>query len=336
MALLTLQTIVDKAARRCGHLAEQLTTEQTQFMRENLGLILSHESNTGLNLWKVNKYRHGINNGQVVYTLPSDCETILDINYVTGDLQTLTPTGTYNWPTTASTTNCQAVGIKFASALPTATIKLQYSTDKTNWVDVVSFTPVAGWNYPAVSVQPEGAYWRLAAFSAGITPGSLQPLLFPAYLAINFYSLISEIPMAPLNRDDYWNLPNKEFQSNRPLQYWFDRQNTQSLNLGTLGPQIRYWPVGNDETVNVNMLYGARISDPTTLKYDQYIDVPERWMHYVIAALAADSAMELPNVPLDRVGKLEQIRDSLRLEVYNGETDDAPIYWGPNISYYTR
>jgi hypothetical protein len=33
----------------------------------------------------------------------------------------------------------------------------------------------------------------------------------------------TEIMMSRLNRDDYTNLPNKNFTANQPYQFWFDR-----------------------------------------------------------------------------------------------------------------
>lgn len=331
MAQLTLQTIVDKAARRCGQLAEQLTTEQTKFMRENLGLLLAHEANKGLNLWKVNKLRHQIVPDQLIYTMPTDFEYPLNINYVTGSLETLTPMGVNNNPTTTGLTTCQALSINFAT-VPSGFIYLEYSDDGTTWTISAQLTiSDVGWTHlTAVPVQATNKYWRLRYMVPGF-----GDLAFPTYVGLYFYSLISEIPMAPLNHDDYWNLPNKDFKGPRPLQYWFDRQNTQSPNLGGQGPQIRYWPVGNDPTVFVSTLYAGRINDPKTLKLDQYIDVPERWMQYIVFSLAADSAYELPNVPDTRIQMLEAKRNELRNEVYDAETDEAPIYWGPNISYYT-
>lgn len=334
MALLTVQTMIDKAARRCGQIPELLSTELTQALRENLFLLFAHNASRGLQLWKVDKYRHGINNGQVIYTLPDRSERILNVNYVTGDLVSLTPTGANQWPTSNGQTQCQVVGVKLPAA-STLVIKVQYSLDGTTWVDSATVpTTSAGWSYVSIPVQIT-ATWRVAAFIS-LLPGTSTPANFPANTTVNMYSLVSEIPMAPLNRDDYWNLPNKEFQANRPLQYWFDRQNTLNPVGGSLGPQVRYWPVGNDETVHVNMLIHSRINDVMSVKLDQQIDVPERWLHYIQARFAAEAAIELPNVPLDRASMLEQKANKLEMEIGDDETDDAPIYFTPNIGHYTR
>jgi hypothetical protein len=332
MALITLQTMIDKAARRCGHVPEILTTEQTQALRENLFLIFAHNANKGLQLWKVDKYRHGIINGQVAYTLPDRAERILNVNYVTSNQVEFTQTAPLNWPT-ASPGQVSAVGVKLAVGT-TGVMRLEYSVDNTNWVTSSTLTTATGWNYVSVPIQNTSYYWRVAYYTLFGT--SLAATAFPTGSTVLMLNNLSEIPMAPLNRDDYWNLPNKEFQSNRPLQYWFDRQNTMNPIGGSYGPQVRYWPVGNDETVHVNMLISSRINDATSLAYDQQVDVPERWLPYIQARFAADSAIELPNVDSGKATLLMSIADKMEMEVSDEETDDMPIYLAPNISHYTR
>lgn len=334
MALITLQTMIDKAARRCGHVPELLTTEQTQALRENLFLIFAHNANKGLQLWKVDKYRHGIINGQIAYSLPDRAERILDVNYVTAN-QVSYVNGSANWPTSAAPETVSAVGVKLVASL-TGIMRLEYSSNGTTWTpSSVTFSPVQGWSYVSVPIQATNLYWRVAYYTqpAGT---ALVPTMFPTGATVQMLNNLSEIPMAPLNRDDYWNLPNKEFQSNRPLQYWFDRQNTMNPSGGSYGPQVRYWPVGNDETVHVNMLISSRINDVMSLAYDQQVDVPERWLPYIQARFAADSAIELPNVDSGKATLLMGIADKMEMEVSDEETDDMPIYLAPNISHYTR
>lgn len=394
MALLNVQSLIDKAARRCGHLPEQLTSEQTMAIKENLSLLLAHNTNKGLQLWKVIKFRMGLQNGNSTYILPEDFERPLNLNY---SLPTLfTATSPFGSNTAAmSMTADQGGGVSTStnpSALTDGQINIAYvaapnasmqtfaglsiaegdptvigfslfinslnlyvapgvgglvtnsntmpnqatqsyhfvvesSVDNAVWeleydFGVKTYTD-SWWNWASLTfpghshLSSEQTYWRVRE-----TTGKI--------FAIREFRLgynTSDIPMAPLNRDDYWNLPNKEFQSDRPLQYWFDRQKR---------PELRLWPVPNDDTISINMLYHARVNDTMTLKYDEDIDIPERWAAYIQARLAADAGFELPNIPLDRVNVLTNVADKLEKEVSDEETDDAPIYWGPNISYYTR
>lgn len=309
MALLTVQQYVDKAARRAGHLPETLTPEQIDFIRENFDLLLSRLVTRGINLWKVTKFRMGVIAGQKVYTLPVGTERVLNINYVTGlnlGLAGVLPAST----ATSGTSNfLETVGVKLL--LPT-TITLTGVNDVGSEVARYTFPAVAGWTYFDVPVQLN-ATWTVTAASG-------------QFINVLFMGNLSEIPMAPLNRDDYWNLPNKEFQSNRPLQYWFDRQIT---------PQISLWPVGNDETVNINMLTFNQINSTAPLTLSDTIDVPQRWEPAIMARLAAEAAAELPNVQLDRIAYLEKKADALENEVNDDESDDMPIYLAPNISHYT-
>jgi hypothetical protein len=107
----------------------------------------------------------------------------------------------------------------------------------------------------------------------------------------------TEIPLARLNRDDYTNLPNKSFQSNRPLQYWFDRQVQQ--------PIMHLWPVPNQEAeVYQIVLWRQRyIMDVGTMTEE--IEVPQRWYEAIVAMLAARLALEYLEVDPSMISMLD-------------------------------
>ena len=46
--LYKVQTLIDHGARRCGKLAEELTSEQLLSARESLGFVLSNLINIGI------------------------------------------------------------------------------------------------------------------------------------------------------------------------------------------------------------------------------------------------------------------------------------------------
>ena len=86
---------------------------------------------------------------------------------------------------------------------------------------------VAGqWTWFDLDSSVAARYFRVLA-----TSGTL------GFSQIYLGNMPTEIPLARINRDDYTNLPNKSFQSSRPLQFWFDRQVNQ--------PVMRLWPVPN-------------------------------------------------------------------------------------------
>jgi hypothetical protein len=64
--------------------------------------------------------------------------------------------------------------------------------------------------------------------------------------------------------------------------------------------------------------------------------IPNRWIASVQASLSHKLSMQLPNTDLARIGYLEQQADKLFLQASDEERDKSPIYFQPNISYYTR
>jgi hypothetical protein len=136
----------------------------------------------------------------------------------------------------------------------------------------------------------------------------------------------TEITMARLNRDDYTNLPNKNFTANQPFQFWLNRTIPQA--------EIYLWPVPSDTFVQMTVWYSRQIMDVGDL-YGE-LEIPQRWFLAVQSMLAHQMSLELPGVGLDRVSYLEgQAEKHLTLAEIE-ERDKSPIYFAPNISVYTR
>jgi len=133
------------------------------------------------------------------------------------------------------------------------------------------------------------------------------------------------IPLARLNRDDYWNLPNKQFPSVRSLQYWFDR---------TIVPSMYLWPVPNNDFQMFQLLIEREMQDVGSLTNELY--VPNRWIGSVQASLSHKLALQLPQIDLARVQYLEAQAKQLEYDAAQEERDKSPIYFQPNYSYYTR
>ena len=159
-------------------------------------------------------------------------------------------------------------------------------------------------------------YYRIQAFNG--TTLALRELYFG--------NNSREIQMSRLNRDDYTNLPNKNFTANQPYQYWFDR------NIPV--PNIYLWPVPSDAFVQMTVWYSRQVMDVGALT-DQ-LEVPERWYEAVIMNLAHRMSLELPQVPMDRVVYLEKMAAQYLNEAEQEERDKSPIYFAPNISVYTK
>lgn len=133
------------------------------------------------------------------------------------------------------------------------------------------------------------------------------------------------IPLARLNRDDYWNLPNKQFPAVRSLQYWFDR---------TIEPSMYLWPVPNNPYQMFQLIVEVQMQDVGSLTNEIY--VPDRWLPSIQATLSHKLSLQLPNVEMTRIQYLEGQAEKLFLSASEEDRDKSPIYFQPNISYYTR
>mgnify|MGYP003334546721 FL=1 len=136
----------------------------------------------------------------------------------------------------------------------------------------------------------------------------------------------TEVTMARLNRDDYTNLPNKNFTANQPYQFWFDRTIPQ--------PTVYLWPTPSDPFIQMTVWYQRQIMDVGALTDE--LEVPQRWYEAVVFMLAHRMSLELPQVGMDRVAYLEKMADRYYTEAEAEERDKSPIYFAPNISVYTR
>jgi hypothetical protein len=143
--------------------------------------------------------------------------------------------------------------------------------------------------------------------------------------AIQFAQSQQVIPMARLNRTDYFSLPNKQFPSERSLQYWFNRQ---------IDPEMYLWPVPNNNFQAFSLIIECQPQDVGSLTNELYM--PDRAIAYFQAALSHKLAMQLPGTDMARVQYLEKMALDLRTQFEEEDRDKSPIYFQPNISYYTR
>lgn len=312
--------VIENAARRCKLPAQSLSAEHIDIANDQLFMLLSDLSNRGIQLWCIEKQIYPLYNGVGDVTLDTGTLDILNSNLRT--LQQVTGINyddatsrevNFTTPTFVST-----VGVKWsADAVPLA---LERSDDGATWTVVQTETPTATpgeWTWFDLESSVATSYFRVRA-----TSGTLS------FSRIFLGNMPTEIPLARINRDDYTNLPNKYFQSNRPLQFWFDRQVQQ--------PVMHMWPVPNQEAeVYQIVLWRQRyIMDVGTMT--QEIEVPQRWYETVVAMLAARLAMEYIEVDVNLVGLLDQKAKETLYFAQQEERDNSPMTILPNIAMYTR
>jgi hypothetical protein len=342
--VITVQNLIDSGARRAGKLAEELTSEQVAASKQSLYYLLSNLVNRGIQYWCIEKAVIGLIPNKYEYTLPLGCNDITNQNY-----RTVTQNTTGGYSTTGNgsyafdgvytnicqcTNNTSSIGISNGTSSPiymstigilpaitgTVNYNIQYSQDNSTWVTLLTPTTtswVAGtWIYNDLDPSASAPYWRILQTS-GSNMGVYQ---------VVFGSSPIEIPMYRMNRDDYTNLPNKNFPSNYPLQFWLNRTIAQ--------PTMVLWPTPQIYSPQIVAWYSRYVQDVGALSGS--IEIPQRWYLAVQNMLAHQMSMELPQIDPARIAYCEQQAEKYWLMAEQEERDKSPIYWAPNISVYTR
>ncbi|MEN9418436.1 MAG: hypothetical protein RI988_2056 [Pseudomonadota bacterium] len=316
----TTQRVIDNAVRRCRIPAEQITSEAISIANDMLYLLLSDLANQGVPLWCIQKCIYPLYEGTPTITTYTGTVDLLNTNLRTlqGLTGTNTDTSTTRTVAFSSATAVSTVGILWSAA--SVPVSLQRSTDGVNWAIIQNEdqTAVAGeWTWFDLNSSVATQYFRVVAIS-----GTL------GFSQIYLGNMPTEIPMARMNRDDYTNLPNKTFQSNRPLQFWLDRQ--------AQSPVLNLWPVPNAQATTSQVVTWVQryIMDVGTMS--QQVEVPQRWYEALVAMLAAKMAMEMMGVDPQIIPMLDAKAAQALAVAQAEERDNSPIMIAPNISMYTR
>ena len=312
--------VIENATRRCKLPAQSLTSEHVSIANDVLYLLLSDLANQGVPLWCVQETLYPLYEGVPIIVTEKGTVDILNTNLrslqqVTG---TNVDTSTARVTQFTSTTSVTTVGILWSA--PAVPVEFARSNDGVTWTIIQAEVPQASageWTWYDLSSVVATTYFRVRA-----TSGTL------GFSQVYLGNTPTEIPLARLNRDDYTNLPNKQFQSNRPLQYWLDRQ--------SLSPVMNLWPVPNiAATVMQVVVWSHRhIMDVGTMT--QELEVPQRWYEAIVSMLAAKLAMEYVEVDASLIPMLDQKAQQALYIAQAEERDNSPMMIAPNIAVYTR
>ena len=347
--VISVQTLIDHGARRCGKLAEELTSEQVLSARESLFYVLSNLINIGIQYWAIGKKVYGLKADQYIYDLPLGGNDVLNVMYRT--MNRPTPNGTGSYATSAG----GVVGNAFDSNIDTlctqtstnGNISVNYGTDNPVYIGSVGVLPGVSGTYSVIfEYSADGISWN-TLYDPGATVWvdnqwvwyDIEPGQTVQYYRMRmtgggtisvrelfFGNNSTEIPMARLNRDDYTSLPNKNFTANQPYQFWFNRTIPQS--------EIYLWPVPSDPFIQMTVWYSKQIMDVGALSGE--LEIPQRWYLAIQSMLAHQMSLELPGVDLARTQYLEGQAEKYLTLAEVEERDKSPIYFAPNVAPYTR
>ena len=348
---INVDQLISYAYRDAGKTAEEITPEYIDAGKQALFYVLQNSVNRGINIWLQEVVVLGAQTNQQVLPMPTNCVDVLEANWIyiinptfSGTLPASNPnvyslfdqTGNANLDLHATSTltdnyfgasysqGTRLFYVGFNAYAPggsaTYTLDFQVSNDGVTWTTWESFPPVTladrQWQYYGINTTETFYFYRLKNRSTTQT-FSLR--------AMQFAQSQQVIPMARLNRTDYFSLPNKQFPSQRTLQYWFNRQ---------IDPEMYLWPVPNNNFQAFSLIIECQPQDVGSLTNELYM--PDRAIAYFQAALSHKLAMQLPGVDMGRVTYLEKLALDLRQQFEDEDRDKSPIYFQPNISYYTR
>lgn len=347
---ITVDQLISYAFRDAGKAAEEVTPELASAAKQALFYILQNSVNRGINIWLQKVEILGAATNQQFLPMPANCVDVLEANWIYAVNPTFTATlpvdnpnvyalfdqsNNANMLISASTTlseNYFGAAYEQATRLfyvgfnayspnvqTTYSLDFQVSNDGVNWTTWQSFPDVTlsdfQWQYFQINATQGFTFYRLNNRNTGSTY-SLR--------AIQFAQSQQVIPMARLNRTDYFNLPNKQFPSERALQFWFDRQ---------IDPQMALWPVPSNNFQVFEMILELQPQDVGSLTNELYM--PDRVVPYIQAALSHRLAMQLPEVDMNRILYLEKLALQARTEFEEEDRDKSPIFLTPVLRYYS-
>jgi len=349
---INVDQMISYAYRDAGKTAEEITPEYIEAAKQALFYILMNMSNRGVNLWLLENFVMGAQTNQQSITLPPGTIDVREANWVyivnpqitaalpmsnvaaytlfdqstNADLNLhATSTLSENWFGAGYNPQTRIFYVGFNAYCPntsgaTYDLDFEVSNDGITWDVWESFPSTTlvdrEWAYFTINATQQFSFFRIKNRDT-LNTFSLR--------AIQFAQSQQVIPLARLNRDDYWNLPNKQFPSVRSLQYWYDR---------TIDPSMYMWPVPNNNYQVFQLVLEKEMQDVGTLTNELYL--PNRWVSAVQALLSHRLSMQLTDIDLARIQYLEAQATKLEYDAAQEERDKSPIYFQPNISYYTR
>jgi len=342
--VITVQTLIDHGARRAGKLAEELTIEQVQSAKESLFYLLSNLINQGIQYFAIKKKVYGLNADQYEYLLPAGGNDVLNALYRKMSRPTGSPFASSGSAGLAFDNNIATADVQTS---PNGNIGIAYGTDNAIYAGSIGILPATSGSFHILlEWSNDGSTWN-TLYDTGVTAWQsgqwlwydIDPGVSASYYRMRetgggtlsvaeFYvgNNSTEITMSRLNRDDYTNLPNKNFTANQPFQFWFNRTIPQAT--------ITLWPAPSDPFVQMTIWYSAYVEDVGAL--NGQLAIPDRWYMAIQCMLAHQMSQELPGVDVARITYLEGQAEKYFQMAEQEERDKSPIYLAPNVSVYTR
>lgn len=317
----TTRQVMESAARRCKVAAQQLAAEHVLIANDQLFLLLSELANMGAPLWCIEHQLLPMYDG--VNSVPAGVGTVDIRNANLRTLQEVTGANTdgaaQRVVAFTSSTLVTSVGIKWGAAA----VPLEFARSDDNFAtSTIIQTEAAAdagdgeWTWYDLDSAVAASYFRVRATSGILTFDTI-------YLGNN----PSEVPLGRLSLDQYSSLPNKNFPSNTPTSYWFDRQVPQPIM------RLDQMPNAAAEKKQLSIWRHRHIMDVGTMV--QTLEIPQRWYEAVVSGLASKLVWEFTEADVSRAPVLDAKAQQALYTAQTEERDNSPIQWAPDIGAYT-
>jgi hypothetical protein len=364
----TNMKIIDHACRRAGLLPQKLGSEDLEVCLDLLFTLSAEWTNAGFPLWTTQFRLLGCQIGSPdVPTLSGTMEVLhsywrIFMPYrgactLTDDSGDILLFGGQPNDDVVVPGPDPSVSVNFTSVTETDTIGVLMGGSTALTTELELYT------------SEDGATWTLAQTlpSATYEPGAwtyfdLNPTISTQFLRITYdtqgqagtwtlnqlqFALANgqDIENGPLNIDDYYNLPNKQFQASRPNSTY------QQRNIDV--PTLKIWPTLNTEGFyngTISCLSRRYIQDPGRLT--DIMELPIRWYEAITWRLASRVIHEIQNPELrtadsatkqmlmqDRTARIpvcDKEAEKSEMLAWSEERVRAPIRLFPNLAPYTR
>jgi hypothetical protein len=326
------RTMIDRMYGVLRLRPEQITVEMVQIALDTMNLVQLDLVNDAAPLWTKNKVLMPLVQGQRHYVLPTGTNDIdkafyRTVSNVTGTATSSSSSYLVNF---GSATYVSQVQVTFPSAV--FPFVIQSSPDGINWTTAYTSSIYDTGNgslnvWVDTSNSNAQVYWQVIPATVSPVNGqAITPANTMTGVTALFYNTPSDIEMYRMNKDDYWNMTNKNFQG-RPTQYWLNRE---------VKPTIDLWPQP-DALAAQNCLYIWRqryLMDVGSLQ--QTVEFPGRWYLPFIYMVADELGFVTPEVDPQVAANVSAKADKMRQRAFLEERDKSPVKFRTNIGIYTR
>lgn len=336
------QALIDQAGRNAGLTPQQITGEHVQTALTCLYLSLSKLANKGQPLWRLAKIILPMYQLKQTVQCPLGVVDVRNLNL----RQLQRQSGTYS----ASEGDADNA---FDGEIDTACIQtiadgwIQAEFESETYLTNFGILPGASgtWSYE-LQASDDGATWTtFYAAEATVVDGEWLWIDLEGVPQLSFCRLQAadgtildvrelvmantpnEIPLALINMDDYFNLPDKTFQG-RPTQYFLQKlRERQVLNL---------WPAPGYEYTFYQLTAQVYLYPEDVGSMTDELDVPQRWYDCLVDDLSVRLCKQFKEADRSRLPDLKQDAAASWNDAWSGESDRAPTYLSPRISPYTK